>query len=58
MVNFLISMQNWRTTSVGLVMIVVGLARVVGIEVDHIGAPEPLLLGGIGLLFSKDAARE
>ena len=58
MVNFLISMQNWRTTSVGLVMIVVGLARVVGIEVDHIGAPEPLLLGGIGLLFSKDATRE
>jgi hypothetical protein len=39
-------------------MIVIGLARTVGIEIDHLGAPEPLLLGGIGLLFSKDAAKE
>jgi len=48
--------KSWRTTSVGLLLIVVGLFRFFGMDVDHITTPpETLIIAGLGLVFAKDA---
>jgi hypothetical protein len=51
-------MKNWKTTSAGISMII-GAATAVyfAVEIDAlvIAAAVTAILGGIGLLFSKDA---
>lgn len=50
-------LTNWKTTSSGLLMIVMGLCSLVGIKYGPGMTPEAAItaiMGGFGLLFAKD----
>ena len=49
-------LKSFRTTSIGLAMIAVGVLRMLGYEVDSITtSPELLISFGLGLVFAQDA---
>lgn len=51
-------LTNWKTTATGVGMIAAGLLSVLGIKVPGMtvdpSTAGPLILTGVGLLFSKD----
>lgn len=50
-------LTNWKTTSSGIMMIVMGLCSLVGIKYGAGMTPEAAIasiMGGFGLLFAKD----
>lgn len=53
-------MKNWKTTSAGIAMIIAGVTRLVfaiiqkNITEEAVGTTTTAVLGGIGLILSKD----
>ena len=50
-------LTNWKTTSAGALMIIIGVAGVFGVHIAGFSMePGAAIAAGIGLLVAKDAA--
>jgi hypothetical protein len=49
--------QNWRTSTVGVLMVIAGVASLMHIQIQGVAVttdPWTLITGGIGFIFAKD----
>jgi hypothetical protein len=47
---------NWKTTLAGITLFAVAALKIAGVDVPGFaGDPGALIIGGIGLIFAKDA---